>query len=137
MLKNTFTLLLCHNKNVKNLRLAVKEEKVLKLKQQRTDIVSVRFLPEEKEKLAQIAAQRNITVSGLVRLNALAQSDNSHIKFVPEVNRKLYFELGKVAEKLQENELNNDSLNSLYSLLNEVRKELIGIKPAPRSALNQ
>ncbi|WP_041933132.1 plasmid mobilization protein [Gloeothece verrucosa] len=109
----------------------------MKLKQQRTDIVSVRFLPEEKEKLAQIAAQRNITVSGLVRLNALAQSDNSHIKFVPEVNRKLYFELGKVAEKLQENELNNDSLNSLYSLLNEVRKELIGIKPAPRSALNQ
>lgn len=90
-----------------------------------------------KRKLAQQAAQQNITLSGLVRLNALAQSNNSRIKFVPEVNRKLYFELGKIAEKLQDKEANKDSLNSLYLLLNEVRKELMGIKQPPTQETNK
>ena len=90
-------------------------------------MVSVRFLPEEKEQLMQRASDQRISLSELLRAIALRPNEKSRIKFVPEVNRRLYFQLGQISEKLQTIEGSSDSLNEIQELLNEVRKVLMGM----------
>ncbi|ACK72252.1 hypothetical protein PCC7424_3873 [Gloeothece citriformis PCC 7424] len=99
----------------------------MKQKQSRTCVVSVRFLPKEKQHLTERAVQQQTTVSELLRLNVLTQNDKSRHKSVPEVNRRLYFELEKISEQLQTIEPSTDSLTKLQNLLDEVRKELLGM----------
>lgn len=69
---------------------------------QKSSLVGVRFFPEEKRKLQEIARQQRTTLSDLLRLAALGHLERTNRKWVPEVNRKIYFELGRISEKLQE-----------------------------------
>jgi hypothetical protein len=104
----------------------------LKGKHNRSSVVSVRLLPEEKQQLTKRAAEQHISLSQLLRLTALKQIEKTRIKFVPEVNRRLYFQLGKILEQLQTIETDSDFLNDLQELLNEVRRELIDIHKSPK-----
>ena len=90
-------------------------------------LVGVRFLPEEKEKLKELAAEQKKTLSELLRAIVLRQMERTNSKIVPEVNRKLYFELGQVSGKLQTSEITSEALNELQELLNKVRRELLGL----------
>jgi hypothetical protein len=87
----------------------------------------VRFLPEEKKKLKELAAEQKKTLSELLRTIVLRQMERSNSKIVPEVNRKLYFDLGQVSRKLQASEITSEALNELQELLNKVRRELLGL----------
>jgi hypothetical protein len=94
----------------------------------KTSFVGVRFLPEEKQRLQEIALQESMTLSNLVRAASLCYLPRSSKKVVPEINRKAYFELGKISELIQTNQLTLYMLLDLYKLLNEVRRELLGLK---------
>jgi hypothetical protein len=91
--------------------------------------VSVRFSTEEKEELKKIAAAHQKTLSEMVRAVTLESIGASRRRFVPEINRKLYFELGKVSEQIRLNETSSSGLNSLQELLNQIRRELLGLDP--------
>jgi myo-inositol catabolism protein IolC len=93
----------------------------------KSSLVGVRFLPEEKEQLKELAAAQKKTLSELLRAIVLRQMERTHRKSVPEVNRKLYFELGQLSEKLQMSQISSEALNDLQGLLDQVRRELLGI----------
>jgi hypothetical protein len=93
--------------------------------------VSVRFLPEEKEYLNHLAKEQHLTLSQFLRLTALKQVSKMNINYVPQVNRQLYQQLGRVAETVQTTELSSDLITALQELLDEVRRELIGLWRAP------
>ena len=93
----------------------------------KSSLVGVRFLPSEKEKLKQLAAEQKKTLSELIRAIALQQTDRLNKKVVPEINRKLYFELGQVSKKLQTLEASSEALKEFQELLNEVRRKLVGL----------
>ena len=93
----------------------------------KSSLVGVRFLPSEKEKLKQLAAEQKKTLSELIRAIALQQTDRLNKKVVPEINRKLYFELGQVSKKLQALEASSEALKEFQELLNEVRRKLVGL----------
>ena len=93
----------------------------------KSSLVGVRFLPSEKEKLKQLAAEQKKTLSELIRAIALQQTDRLNKKVVPEINRKLYFELGQVSKKLQTFEASSEALKEFQELLNEVRRKLVGL----------
>ncbi len=97
----------------------------------RSSLVGVRFLPEEKQKLQEVAARQRITLSELLRLAALGYLEITSRKLIPEVNRKVYFELGRISEQLQVIEPRNEVLLALQKLLNEVRRELLGLESSP------
>jgi hypothetical protein len=99
----------------------------LKKKPTRSSIVSVRFLPEEREYLTHLAKEQHLTLSQFLRLTALKQVSKMNIKYVPQVNRQLYHQLGRIAEIVQTTELSSDLITALPELLDEVRKELIGM----------
>lgn len=94
----------------------------------KSSLVGVRFLPEEKQKLQELASEQHQTLSELIRANTLKQMARRR-KFVPEVNRKLYLELGKISEYLQTLEMNSEDLIELQELLKQVKSELIGLEP--------
>ena len=94
----------------------------------KSSLVGVRFLPSEKEKLKQLAAEQKKTLSELIRAIALQQIESlNQKKVVPEINRRHYFKLGQVSEKLQTLETSSEALKESQKLLNEVRKELVGL----------
>ena len=93
----------------------------------KNSLVTIRFLPNEKEKLKQLAAEQKKTLSELVRAIALQRIERLNKKVVPEINRRLYFKLGQVSEKLQTLETRSEALKESQELLNEVRKELVGL----------
>lgn len=93
----------------------------------KNSLVGVRFAPEEKHKLKALADKQNINLSELLRAIALQQMERTNRKFVPEVNRKLYFELGQVLEKLQTSQISAEMLHRLEELLNQVRTALLGL----------
>ena len=95
----------------------------------KSSLVGVRFLPSEKEKLKQLAAEQKKTLSELIRAIALQQTDRLNKKVVPEINRKLYFELGQLSKKLQTLEASSEALKKFQELLNEVRRKLVGLDP--------
>jgi len=99
----------------------------LKLKLKRNSVVSVRFLPEEKEQLIQRASDQRISLSELLRAIALQRIERLNKKVVPKINRRLYFKLGQVSEKIQMLEMSSEALKESQELLNEVRKELVGL----------
>ena len=66
-------------------------------------------------------------MSELVRAIALQRIERLNKKVVPEINRRLYFKLGQVSEKLQTLETRSEALKESQELLNEVRKELVGL----------
>ena len=103
--------------------------KSLTRKRKKSSLVGVRFFPEEKQKLKQLAAQQNKSLSQLIRAAALRTTEMSRRKVIPEVNRRLYFELGKVSEKLQtaNSQQSAESSNTLQELLAQVRRELMGM----------
>jgi hypothetical protein len=101
--------------------------KLLSRKSPKIQSVTVRLSPEEKEQLKELAAVQKKTLSELLRGIVLRQMERTHRKSVPEVNRKLYFELGQVSEKLQTSQISAEVLNDLQGLLDEVRRELLGI----------
>jgi hypothetical protein len=78
--------------------------------------------------LQEIARQQRTTLSDLLRLAALGHLERTNRKWVPEVNRKIYFELGRISEKLQEIESSSNAWLALQKLLNEVRRELLGLE---------
>ena len=68
----------------------------------KSSLVAIRFLPNEKKKLKQLAVEQKKTLSGWLRAIALQQIESlNQKKVVPEINRRLYFKLGQVSEKLQ------------------------------------
>jgi hypothetical protein len=91
------------------------------------NLVGVRFAPEEKLKLKELADEQKINLSELLRAIALQQIERTNRRFVPEVNRKLYFELGQVSAKLQTSQISSEMLHELEELLNQVRTELLGL----------
>ena len=95
----------------------------------RDNFVSVRFSIEEKEHLLKLAAQRNQTLSELVRAVTLRRMGLSRQKIVPEVNRRLYFQLGEALEQLPTASCEGDAeeIHRLERLLNEIRGALVGI----------
>ena len=93
----------------------------------KSSLVGVRFLSSEKEKLKQLAAEQKKTLSELIRAITLQQTDRLNKKVVPEINRKLYFELGQVSKKLQILEASSEALKEFQELLNEVRRKLVGL----------
>jgi hypothetical protein len=95
----------------------------------RDNFVSVRFSTEEKEHLLELAAERNQTLSELVRTVTLGMTGLSRQKILPEVNRRLYFQLGEALEQLAAAacEGNAEGIYQLQRLLNEVRGVLLGI----------
>lgn len=95
--------------------------------EKRNHFVSVRFSTDEKEKLKNLAVAHQKTLSEMVRSVTLGTLSLSRAKIIPQVNRKLYFELGKVSEKLEKSEISSEALNELQRLLNEVRRELLGL----------
>lgn len=97
--------------------------------EKRSSLVGVRFLPEEKQKLQELAVEQYQTLSELIRVNALKPMEKTRRKFVPEMNRKLYLELGKISEYIKTLEINSEDLIELQELLDNVRRELIGIEP--------
>jgi len=95
----------------------------------KSSLVGVRFSPEEKEKLKELAAGQKKNLSEMLRGMVLKQMERTSHKIVPEVNRRVYFELGKVSEQLETSGMNPGTLNDLQELLNEIRRELVGIAP--------
>ena len=94
----------------------------------KSSLVAIRFLPNEKKKLKQLAVEQKKTLSGWLRAIALQQIESlNQKKVVPEINRRLYFKLGQVSEKLQTLETSSEALKESQKLLNEVRKELVGL----------
>ncbi len=93
----------------------------------RSNLVGIRFLPNEKEKLKQLAAEQKKTLSELIREIALQETDRLNTRIVPEINRRLYFKLGQASEKLQTLEISSEVLNEFQELLNKVRRELVGL----------
>ena len=117
----------CHNKSDQNLHLLVQEEEVVVHHSKKSNLVGVRFAPEEKLKLKELADEQKINLSELLRAIALQQIERTNRRFVPEVNRKLYFELGQVSEKLQTSQISSEMLHKLQDLLNQVRTEFLGL----------
>jgi hypothetical protein len=97
--------------------------------QKKNHFVSVRFSNEEKEQLKQLAAVHQKTLSEMVRAATLETIGLSRRRIIPEVNRRIYFELAKVSEQLERGGMDSGTLNSLQQLLNEIRRELVGIAP--------
>lgn len=95
---------------------------------QRSSLVGVRFLPEEKQKLQEVAKQEKMTLSGWVRSTVLNELEKVNRPLVPEVNREIYFELGRISEQIQTIETSSFALQDLQKLLNEVRRELLGLE---------
>ena len=94
----------------------------------KSSLVAIRFLPNEKKKLKQLAVEQKKTLSGWLRAIALQQIESlNQKKVVPEINRKLYFELGQVSKKLQALEASSEALKEFQELLNEVRRKLVGL----------
>jgi hypothetical protein len=94
----------------------------------KSSLVAIRFLPNEKKKLKQLAVEQKKTLSGWLRAIALQQIESlNQKKVVPEINRKLYFELGQVSKKLQTFEASSEALKEFQELLNEVRRKLVGL----------
>jgi CCR4-NOT transcriptional regulation complex NOT5 subunit len=93
----------------------------------KNSLVTIRFLPNEKEKLKQLAAEQKKNLSELIREIALQETDRLNTKIVPEINRRLYFKLGQVSKKLQTLEISSEALNEFQELLNKVRRELVGL----------
>ncbi|MEG3437475.1 hypothetical protein V0288_10125 [Pannus brasiliensis CCIBt3594] len=108
-------------------------------KEVKDSVVSVRFLREEKQRLTEIATEQHRSLSEMIRSNwrsqrfapALGHLKRERKKIVPEVNRKLYFELGKISERLQDEELDRAALVDLEKFLVRVRRELLGLEPLP------
>jgi hypothetical protein len=100
-------------------------------KLKRNHFLSVRFSTQEKEHLKKLAVTRQQTLSELVRTVTLGTTSLSQRKFVPQVNRHLYFELGKVSERLQMIQPRSDALNEIQELLDQIGRELIGIDSSP------
>lgn len=93
----------------------------------KTSLIGVRFLPEEKEKLKQLALVQHQTLSEMLRSMILQQISRSSHRIIPEVNREVYFQLGKMAEYLETSEIDEATLNSFQELLKEIRRELLGL----------
>ena len=120
---------LCQTKVNNNPRYFFEEVKVVKRKLKRNEFLSVRFSTEEKEQLKKLAAARHQTLSELVRSVTLERTDLSRQKIIPQVNRKLYFELGEVLERLQgaSREANAESAAHLQRILQQLRGTLLGM----------
>jgi hypothetical protein len=94
----------------------------------KNSLVAIRFLPNEKKKLKQLAVEQKKTLSELLRAIAFQHIESlNQKKVVPEINRRLYFKLGQVSEKLKTLETSSEALKESQELLNEVRKELVGL----------
>ncbi|MGK7874476.1 MAG: conjugal transfer protein [Xenococcaceae cyanobacterium] len=102
---------------------------MVKRKLKRNNFLSVRFSTEEKEQLKKLAATRHQTLSELVRTVTLERTDLSRQKIIPQVNRRLYFELGEVLERLQgaSREPNAESAAHLQRILQQLRGTLLGM----------
>jgi hypothetical protein len=62
----------------------VEEEQAVAHQLKKSSLVGVRFLPEEKEQLKELAAAQKKTLSELVRGIVLRQMERTHRKSVPE-----------------------------------------------------
>ncbi|MDV3001110.1 MAG: hypothetical protein N5P05_002716 [Chroococcopsis gigantea SAG 12.99] len=93
----------------------------------KTTIVGVRLAIEEKRKLQEIASLHYQTISDFIRMNAL-NLINSERKVVPEINRKLYFELGEISEYIQTMQIVPEERIKLQESLDRIRGELIGLE---------
>ena len=90
--------------------------------------ISIRFSQEEKEELARIASSNKLTLSEFVRQSALDTLKLSTRQTIPEVNRCLYFEMGKITEYMYINGINKEVTKNLKKLIDDIRIELIGLK---------
>lgn len=90
--------------------------------------ISVRFSHEERKQLMNLASINEQTLSEFIRESVLNALEPVTRPIVPEVNRYLYFELGKITECMQINGLNNEAFKKIKELIDEIRLELIGLK---------
>ncbi len=97
----------------------------------RDRMVSLRFSPEEKRRLTEMAKKQHLSLSELLRQLALGYLDRERDKIVPEVNRKLYFELGEISERMRDGESDPSVYIDLEKFLVRVRRELLGLDPLP------
>jgi hypothetical protein len=104
----------------------------------RSSSIGVRFLPEEKQKLKALAVEQGKTLSEIVRAATISAIGKSRTRVVPEVNRRLYFELGKISELLQgtAGEETPETWSHLQEMLAEIRQELLGLDPKADSPLS-
>ncbi len=93
----------------------------------KTTIIGVRLAIEEKRKLQEIASLHYQTISDFIRMNAL-KLINSERKIVPEINRKLYFQLGEISEYIQTMQIVPEERIKLQESLDGIRTELIGLQ---------
>jgi hypothetical protein len=100
---------------------------MLKEEKKKNYFVSVRFSYDEKEQIKSLAILQQKTLSEMIRVATLEAISLSRGKIVPEVNRQIYFQLGKMAEYLETSEMDEAALNSLQELLKEIRRELLGL----------
>ncbi len=95
----------------------------------KSSLVGVRFSPEEKTRLQEMATRQNRTLSELIRSLSLGHLERERKKIVPELNRKFYFELGEISGRLQDIEPDSPALVDLENLLRRVQREILGLEP--------
>jgi hypothetical protein len=100
---------------------------MLKRETKKNYFVSVRFSYDEKEQIKSLAILHQKTLSEMIRVATLEAIGSSRRKIVPEVNRQVYFQLGKIAEYLETSEMDEAVLNSIQELIREIRRELLGL----------
>ena len=90
--------------------------------------ISIRFSQQERDKIAKKASSNQQSLSEFIRESALEALEVPTRPVIPEVNRYLYFELGKITEYMYINGINNEVMKNLKKLVDDIRLELIGLK---------
>ena len=100
----------------------------------------LRLLPSERSVMEQKAREAGLKLSEYLRSAGLNRT--SKINLVPEINRKIYVELGRIGNNINQLtkaahkslhrgmgcNINPDELSALSTMLKQIRSELIAIE---------
>ncbi len=104
------------------------EENTVASPSRKSSQIGIRFSSEEKRRLEERAREEKKTLSELIRSAVLHSIRNDRDKLTPELERKVYFALGKITEYLQTIDVDAGEVNEIQELVNATRRKLLGLE---------
>lgn len=104
------------------------EGKIVAIPSQKSSSIGIRFSSDEKRRLEERAREEKKTMSELIRSAVLEHTRKDSDRLAPELQRKVYFALGKITEYLQTLDADASEVNEIQELVNATRRKLLGLE---------
>ncbi|MEG3437866.1 ribbon-helix-helix protein, CopG family [Pannus brasiliensis CCIBt3594] len=95
---------------------------------QKSSSIGIRFSSDEKRRLEERAREEKKTLSELIRSAVLEHTRKDSDRLALELQRKVYFALGKITEYLQTLDADASEVNEIQELVNATRRKLLGLE---------